>query len=66
MPDSVSQAAAIRRAVGRALGGGPRNVTAKNARKLKGAKATKRAGSLKTSRAGRAARSQLNRGARVT
>lgn len=62
----ASQAAAIRRAVGRIQGGAPRNVTTAGARRLRSAAGARRAGNLQTSRAGRAVRSGLRSGALVT
>lgn len=62
----ASQASAIRRAVGRIQGGGPRNLTAAGAKKLRSAAGAKRAGNLKTSKAGQAVRSGLRSGALIT
>lgn len=68
MADSTvaSQAGAIRRAVGRIQGGGPRNLTTKGAKALKSARGAKKAGNLQTSKRGRAVRSGLKSGALTT
>lgn len=62
----ASQAQAIRRAIGRIQGGGPRNLTKAGARRVTSARGARRAGALQTSRQGRAARSALKSGAAIT